>query len=406
LSDNRIHIVLVTAWFPPRKSVAVNRMQAFANYLSKKRFKLSVITLNEYNAPSYEIAEFGEVYREVDTQIIPFLKNKQGENKILHVCKVIWNVLLLKLIRFPHKSWMKRVEKRLEMIHQNKPIDLIISSFSPIEAHLATFNFLEKNKSVRWIADMRDEMSTNGQINNQTRKLLQKAEQKINKRADAITCVSDPILQDMKSIMNNITEFVEIRNGYDHELVLSRNHNAVFTIIYAGTFYGPRKPHTFFEGMKIFLAKHAIDFTIQFLGTHHNFTIPKEFEKNCEFIPPVDNYKAIDFISKADASLLILNEISRVGVYSGKIFDYLSVQKPIITLVNPNDVAADLIREYKAGIIADFNQPDEIANSIEFAWKIWNDKSFLSVDETKVKTLHRKHQVKILEDLILKIVSK
>ncbi len=406
MSDNRIHIVLVTAWFPPRKSVAVNRMQAFANYLSKDQFNLSVITLNENNAPSYEKTEFGEVYRELDTQIIPFLKNNQGENKILHVCKVIWNVLLLKLIRFPHKSWMKRVEKRLEMIHQYQPIDLIISSFSPIEAHLATFNFLEKHRSVKWIADMRDEMSTNGQINNQTRKLLQKAEQKINKRADAITSVSDPILQDMKRIMTNIGDFVEIRNGYDHELIPSRNHNAVFTIIYAGTFYGPRKPHTFFEGLKIFLSTHAVDFKIQFLGTHHNFTIPKEFEKNCEFIPPIDNNKAIEFISQADASLLILNEINRVGVYSGKIFDYISVQKPIITLVNPNDVAADLIKEYKAGCIADFNKPKEIANSIEFAWKIWDDKNYLPVDEAKVKTLHRKHQVKLLEDLILKIVSK
>jgi hypothetical protein len=75
-------------------------------------------------------------------------------------------------------------------------------------------------------------------------------------------------------------------------------------------------------------------------------------------------------------------------------------------LVNPNDVAADLIKEYKAGCIADFNEPKEIANSIEFAWKIWNDKSYLPVDEAKVKTLHRKHQVKILENLILKIVSK
>ncbi len=381
-------------------------MQAFANYLSKDQFNLSVITLNENNSPSYEIAELGKVYRELDTQIIPFLKNNQGENKILHVCKVIWNVLLLKLIRFPHKSWMKRVEKRLEMIHQDQPIDLIISSFSPIEAHLATFNFLEKHRSVKWIADMRDEMSTNGQINNQTRKLLQKAEQKINKRADAITSVSDPILQDMKRIMTNIGDFVEIRNGYDHELIPSRNHNAVFTIIYAGTFYGPRKPHTFFEGLKIFLSTHAVDFKIQFLGTHHNFTIPKEFEKNCEFIPPIDNNKAIEFISQADASLLILNEINRVGVYSGKIFDYISVQKPIITLVNPNDVAADLIKEYKAGCIADFNKPKEIANSIEFAWKIWDNKNYLPVDEAKVKKLHRKHQVKLLEDLILKIVSK
>jgi hypothetical protein len=406
LSDNRIHIALVAAWFPPRKSVAVNRMLAFVNYLSKERFKITVITLNEGNSPAHETNQTGDIYREKDEQIIPFLKNKQGENKLLHLSKVVWNVLLLKVLQYPHKAWMKRVEKRLEFVHSKNPIDLIISSFSPIEAHLATYNFLQNHKSIAWVADMRDEMSTNGQINNQTRKLLQKAEIKINSRAQAITTVSSPILNDMRRIMTQVQEFAEIRNGFDNDLKPDRNHNSVFTIIYAGTFYGPRKPHTFFEGLRIFLSTHTVEYKIQFLGTHHNFSIPKEFENKCEFIPPVDNNKALEYISKADASLLILNEINRVGVYSGKIFDYISVQKPIISVLNPNDVAADLIREQNAGYIADFNQPNEIARSIEFAWKIWNDKSYLPVDEAKIKTLHRKYQVKILEDLILKIVSK
>lgn len=381
-------------------------MLAFVNYLSKERFKITVITLNEGNSPAHETNQTGDIYREQDEQIIPFLKNKQGENKLLHLSKVVWNVLLLKVLQYPHKAWMKRVEKRLEFVHSKNPIDLIISSFSPIEAHLATYNFLQNHKSIAWVADMRDEMSTNGQINNQTRKLLQKAEIKINSRAQAITTVSSPILNDMRRIMTQVQEFAEIRNGFDNDLKPDRNHNSVFTIIYAGTFYGPRKPHTFFEGLRIFLSTHTVEFKIQFLGTHHNFSIPKEFENKCEFIPPVDNNKALEYISKADASLLILNEINRVGVYSGKIFDYISVQKPIISVLNPNDVAADLIREQNAGYIADFNQPNEIARSIEFAWKIWNDKSYLPVDEAKVKTLHRKYQVKILEDLILKIVSK
>jgi len=381
-------------------------MLAFVNYISKERFKITVITLNEGNSPAHETNQTGDIYREQDEQIIPFLKNKQGENKLLHLSKVVWNVLLLKVLQYPHKAWMKRVEKRLEFVHSKNPIDLIISSFSPIEAHLATYNFLQNHKSIAWVADMRDEMSTNGQINNQTRKLLQKAEIKINSRAQAITTVSSPILNDMRRIMTQVQEFAEIRNGFDNDLKPDRNHNSVFTIIYAGTFYGPRKPHTFFEGLRIFLSTHTVEFKIQFLGTHHNFSIPKEFENKCEFIPPVDNNKALEYISKADASLLILNEINRVGVYSGKIFDYISVQKPIISVLNPNDVAADLIREQNAGYIADFNQPNEIARSIEFAWKIWNDKSYLPVDEAKVKTLHRKYQVKILEDLILKIVSK
>ena len=35
MKTSKKHIVLVTTWFPPRNSVAVNRMWAFANILTK-----------------------------------------------------------------------------------------------------------------------------------------------------------------------------------------------------------------------------------------------------------------------------------------------------------------------------------------------------------------------------------
>ena len=43
--------------------------------------------------------------------------------------------------------------------------------------------------------------------------------------------------------------YLEVRNGFDHELKAFDHFNPVFTFTYAGTFYGKRKPDTFFQAL-------------------------------------------------------------------------------------------------------------------------------------------------------------
>ena len=379
-------------------------MLAFVRYLPKEKFDISVVTLLEGKAAQQEEFDSAKIYREENKQVIPLKKQIQGESRLKHYAKVVWNVLVHKLLPYPHAGWMKLAVKRLEDIQQKQKIDLVISSFSPVEAHVAAYKFLMKHAAIQWIADMRDEMASNGQIPESTRQRLRKVEQLINQRAQAITTVSAPILRDMQGIMSRVEDFVEIRNGYDHQIPSHRNFNSVFTIVYAGTFYGQRKPGTFFEGLKQFLQKHPIDFRIRFVGTHHNFHIPAEFVERCEFVPPVSNDEAVRIMADADATLLILPEVESKGVYSGKIFDYLSVMKPIIAVVDPTDVAAELILELNAGFVANFNDADDIELAIESTWKLWKEQKHLPIDSDKIKSLHRKFQVEKLEQLCIKLV--
>jgi len=102
---------------------------------------------------------------------------------------------------------------------------------------------------------------------------------------------------------------------------------------------------------------------------------------------------------------LILPADDRKGVYSGKLFDYLSVKKPIIAVIDLNDVAAQLIQQLNAGYVADFNNPNDIASSILAAFSLWKNKVSLDVDDEKFALLHRKHQVKKLELLIHKLLK-
>lgn len=380
-------------------------MSAFVNYLPKDKYELSVITLNAGNSPVQEEINKVQIYREENHQTIPLFKQKQGESRLKHYSKVLWNVLVHKLLPYPNAGWMHAVEKRLHTLNREKPIDLIISSFSPVEAHIASYNFLKNNTSIVWIADMRDEMASNKHIPEKTRMRLRSAEQLVNSRAQAITTVSKPILDDMKQIMNKVSVFEEIRNGFDHDIVPKNTSNAVFTLVYAGTFYGVIKPTNFFKGLKLFLEEHSTSYKIQFLGTHHNFAIPAEIAPHCEFIPPVNNLEAIEIMNNADATLLILPFSERSGVYSGKLFDYISLQKPIVALVDPGDVAAHLIRETNSGFIAHFNQPEEIKTAIENAYLVWKSGVPMKMESEQIRQLHRKYQVKKLEELIHKLLS-
>ncbi|MBI4945987.1 MAG: hypothetical protein HY840_06260 [Bacteroidetes bacterium] len=406
MSQNKKHIVLVTTWFPPRKGVAVNRMLAFAKYLSHDKFDISVVTLQKGKEPDQENIEGAKVYRLRNNSILSSIPTEAGEPRIIHNLKVVWNVVLNTITTFEYSAWMKSAAELLKTIHLENKIDVIISSYAPVEAHLAVNIFCKKHPEVKWIADMRDEMSGNPYISNRIRNFYKKVEIEINPHVSAVTMASQSIFKDLIKSMPMVKYFEEIKNGFDHNIDAQNNFNEVFTISYAGTFYGDIKPDTFFAGLKKFISKTKTKIKLRFIGTNRNFNLPEEFEISSEFYPLLGYSKAIEIIASSDATLLVNPKNGRKGVYTGKLFDYVSVMKPIIAVVDPEDVAAKLIEEHNAGFVADFNNINEIEQAILLAYNVWKEKKILSIDKAKVAMLHRKYQVKKLEALIDKLLSK
>ena len=89
----------------------------------------------------------------------------------------------------------------------------------------------------------------------------------------------------------------------------------------------------------------------------------------------------------------MISKSSRVGVYSGKLFEYIAAQRPIIAIVDKNDVAAKLIKELNAGFIASESDINEIQHAILNCYQSWKNKKQFQVDLEEVKKLHRKFQV-------------
>lgn len=402
MQNKKRHIVIITTWFPPKIGVAVNRMHSFAKYLSKEKYHISVITTSE-NTTTIPIMDDVSVFRIPNKQFFkpPHFNN---DNFLTHKLKVLWKVFINKVYHNDLKGWTKESLIKLNEIHSKNRIDVIISSFSPVASHLIALEFIKQHPSTKWIADMRDEMSITPIIDKKTKVYYQSIEKEINKHATALTSVSEPILNDFKNALPNIPHFEEIRNGYDHDLSFSSyNFNSVFTITYCGIFYGDIKPHTFFKALINYKNKSALDFKIKFIGTPKNFTIPNELKHHIYFYPKMKSEDAILEMRNADVNLLINPSSGRKGVYTGKLFDYLSVGKPILGVVDMADVAANMIREYNAGEIASFDNILEIEKAIEKLYIKWLNKEELVNNAEKVKLLHRKHQVKKLEQLIDRI---
>ena len=406
---NKTHVVIVSSWFYPQNRVACYRMNSFAKYLDHDRFDISIVTLlSDKNLPMEEQIFDCKVMRVPSNKLVKIRQQVTTDNWLVHQVKSLNNVLVGQMNKEDYPGWAKNATDKLLDLHEHQPIDVIISSYAPMDAHLATLNFKLKYPEVKWVADMRDEMSMNPFLSTTDKKDLRSLELKLAKKIDALTSVSKPILNDFAEIMaGNEIKFVEVRNGFDHDKQPYGNFNEQFTMLYAGTFYGKRKPDTFFSALSNLLeqGKLSKEWKLQLLGTHKNFQVPKELSNNLEFLPTADNEAAVDMMFKADCNVLIHPPMGVKGVFTGKLFEYISANKPVLALVDKSDVAAELIEEQNAGFIADFYSIDEIEEAILDAYATWKEKRTLPFNADKVKTLHRKHQAKIMESVIEKILN-
>jgi glycosyltransferase involved in cell wall biosynthesis len=407
LKDQRKHIVLIAAWFFPENRVASYRMNSFAKYLDRSRFKVTVISLQHGSSASIN-NEFSDVtvYREPYNSIFRIRQQMRGVSRLKHKFYALNNKLITRFFLEDYPSWSKAVNNRLNNIHKEQQIDLIISSYAPVDAHIAAYTFKKNNSRVKWIADMRDEMSLNPFISKRSKGKLAELEQKCSPYIDALTTVSEPIMNGFGALMKNDNiVFRELRNGFDHDLAPKGNFNTVFTLLYAGTFYGKRKPDTLFTALISLMKEGEINsFFIRLAGTHRNFTIPSELDQHIKFLPHLSNEDAVDQMMLADCNLLIHPPMGVKGVYTGKLFEYLSTGKPVLALVDTEDVAAKLINEMNAGEVVDFYDVDGIKKAILKIHSDWKEHNLPKVDPEKIKKLHRKHQVSLLEELIDEIL--
>ncbi|MCX8084448.1 MAG: hypothetical protein N3C60_05950 [Calditerrivibrio sp.] len=393
-------ILIITPFFPPVESVATNRMVAFCRYL--KDFKIYVVTISKDRLREELFGDNIEVLRIPDRSIFKKATFDRKTNIFFHNLKAFYNHLLLYFKVDEYSGWGNNVVKYL---YQNKiSVDVVLTSFAPISSHLVGLWYKKNNRRVCWVADMRDQMSSNIFFPERYRQKIKPYEAEILQNADIVSAVSWPIIDELRQrYPDSISEFIEIRNGYDFDIKLPvKTENDVWTVTYTGTFYGKRNPENFLKAIKEMVLDGLIDdIRINFVGVTKPLTVDKVLSGKVNFYEKVPGDQALAFMMKSDALLLIHPTTELKGIYTGKLFEYIGMLKPIIALVDPDDVAAKLIKEGNFGFVVDNDDMDGIRKAIQWAYDVFKGLDKFSPNIELAKSCHRRYQVEKLNNAIL-----
>lgn len=258
-------------------------------------------------------------------------------------------------------DWYRYAVDAGSQLLERERFDAIISSSAPVTCHLVA-RTLSMKFNLPWVADFRDLWTQNHyyKYNSIRHYFEEKLELKTLGNAVALTTVSRS-LADTLSLIHDVPAF-SVPNGFDPDTVdnVKLPLSPRFSISYTGTLYkGKRDPSLLFEALSQLIKEKKVlpdDIEVNFYGPREDW-MAAEIEKygleevviEHGFIPREDSFR----VQRQSHLLLLLlwDNVSEVGVYTGKVFEYLAAKRPIIAIgPSTGSVVQDLIEETNAGI--------------------------------------------------------
>lgn len=317
--------------------------------------------------------------------------------------------------------WARFSRKKAAEAIKNDKIDLIYSTSYPYSDHLLALHLKNMYPDIPWVADFRDEWSNNPYLLEQNRNKIRvnvekNMEKKVLEAADLVI-TNTPVM--MRNFINNYSnlksKFCVIPNGFDEDdflgLPVITPDNDKFTITYTGALYGRRKPDTFFEALVELIESKTISrdkIKVKLIGNIKSVYINALIDKYnlngiVETTPYMKHKDSIKNLMESDALLLIEGTgPGSEAFYTGKIFEYMNTNRPIIAVIPKNGAAAGLIRETKTGVVSDFTDVSGIMENIRNFYISWSEKKInYNPDKNEIAKYERKALTSKLADIFL-----
>jgi glycosyltransferase involved in cell wall biosynthesis len=169
-----------------------------------------------------------------------------------------------------------------------------------------------------------------------------------------------------------------IPNGSDFDdfAGLERSPSDRFRITHAGSFFGKRDPRPFLAALK---QSGLEDVVVRFLGDFRSadreWAETLELGDRLELIPYASRRRSLELQRDSEALLLLIPEAGGRGrgVLSGKVFEYLAAERPILAVVPPEGAAARLIEEAGAGVVVAPEDVEGIASALQDLYARWRE---------------------------------
>jgi len=410
-------VLLVTMYFPPAGGGGVQRPLKLATHLPSLGIETHVLAPDdpkwlhrdeELRPPTQAFVHRARYLGPKARLPSEELRGLTGLDLALAQVRLAGRRLLL-----PDASvtWAPTAIPTASRIVRSEGIDAIVTTSPPLSMNLIGAS-VKKLTGVPWIADQRDSLVLNADRRFERKtvqakeKALERVVRLVASNADGIVAVSEAIAEEIRGFDPTGPVRV-IPNGCDFDdfAGLEYTPGDRFRITHTGSFFGKRNPRTFLSA----LASSGLDdvvarFVGDFRSVDREWVQELDLGDRLEVLDYLPHRRALELQRDSEANLLLLPDAAGRGkvVPSGKIFEYLAAERPIIAAVPTDGAAAKLVRETGAGIVV---APDdekgirEALQGLHARWKAGRlGNGYLSEDDRQ--RLSRKTRVEELAELL------
>ena len=124
----------------------------------------------------------------------------------------------------------------------------------------------------------------------------------------------------------------------------------------------------------------------------------EQFVRKIDYLP---HSEVIKEQQKTKVLLLLVNQTKNAkGILTGKIFEYLAAQVPILAIGPPDGDLAEVLNKTKAGLISDFNDENQLRENILALY----NKKVINFDVSEIARYSRRELTKELSGVLNKLI--
>jgi glycosyltransferase involved in cell wall biosynthesis len=379
-------VLIITYYWPPSGGAGVQRWLKFAKYLPQMGWQPVVLTVDpayaSYPQRDESLAREVSPHCLVETtrsfelynlyklitgkKQVPFggFADSTHESPLQRLSKFLRGNFLLP---DPRRGWNRYAYRRALKLIQEHGIDTVITTSPPHSTQLIGLK-LKRKLGIRWIADLRDPWTDiyyyhQFQHTPLALYLDQRYERLVVEQADQLITVSEDVkrLLAAKTSLPVAPRITVIPNGYDSEDFegIPPVKEEQFVITYTGTISEAYPLQAFIAAIKSLDRGMRQRMKFRFVG-NMPATVKEQLQQagvQMELTGYVSHARSVAYLLSSDLLLLVIPEVANNrGILTGKFFEYLAAQKPILAIGPTRGDLAALIDETQCGRI--FNYDD------------------------------------------------
>jgi glycosyltransferase involved in cell wall biosynthesis len=380
-------LLLVTYYYPPLGGPGVFRPLRLSKYLPRLGWAVTVVAASARTRALKDPSLLAEVDPRVRVERTASIEPRLALMTLtrLGLRRLVLRIAPWLMVPDDQLGWVPFAWLAARRLLRRVEHHAMVTTAAPYSAHLVG-RALHRATRIPWVADFRDEWTTNPYLRDRYptawhRRLNRSLERSVLEEADRVVCVSEPWLETLRGLVPDQPrqKFSVLPNGFDAEHFpdepppVPRDR---FRVVYTGMFYGHRTPDAFLAGLERLLASRRIpagDVEVVFMGHPAAATRgPRPLRgATMRVLPHRPYFEALELLREAAVLLLVVPPEGGAGNHTGKLFPYLAAGRPILTLAPEPNVAAQLVRESRSGVVGAPDDPGAIATALEGLYDAW-----------------------------------